>query len=64
MKSLFKYKCYEIGYEELSEKLTVLNKYLHLKKLFFWKSSCSEEVSTSKKCILWIIAYFGEKGPP
>ena len=50
MKSLFKYKCYEIGYAELSEKVTVFKKYLLLKKfLFFWKSSCLEKVPTSKK---------------
>ena len=27
MESLFKHKCYDIGYAELSEKVTVLKKY-------------------------------------
>ena len=40
MDSLFKYKCYETGYAELSEKETVFKKYLLLKKFSFWNSSC------------------------
>ena len=31
----FKYKCYKIGYAELSERVTVFKNYLLLKKLFF-----------------------------
>ena len=55
---LFKYKCYEVGYPELAFK-----KYLLLKKFFFWKSSCSQEVSTSKKYMLWIITSSEEVAP-
>ena len=51
----FQYKCYEIGYAELSEKVTVFKKYLLLKKFFFWNSSCSEVVPASKKYMLWRI---------
>ena len=63
MKRLFKFKCYEIGYAELSEKVTVFKKYLLLKKFFFWKSSCLEEVTASKKYMHWIITYSREKVP-
>ena len=60
MESLFRYKCYEIGYVELSEKarmleslaflekVTVFKKYL-IQKKFFWKNSCSGEVPALKK---------------
>ena len=61
MKSLFKYKYYEIGQAELSEKVTVFKKYLLLKQLFYPQSSCLEEVPALKKYILWVIIYFGEK---
>ena len=37
MESLFKYKCYETGYAELSEKVAVTKKFLLLKKLNFEK---------------------------
>ena len=60
MESLFKYKCYEIGYAELSERVTVFKNYLLLKKLFFWKSTFSEEVTT----MLFIITFSEEKVPP
>ena len=63
-KSLFKYKCYEIGYAVLSENVTVFKKYLLHKKLFFLKRRCLEEVPASKKYMLWRITYFGEKVPP
>ena len=56
----FKYKCYKIGYAELSERVTVFKNYLLLKKLFFWKSTFSEEVPT----MLLIITFSGEKVPP
>ena len=61
MESLFRYKCYENGYVELSEKarmletlaflekVTVFKKYLIQKKFFFWKNSCSGEVPALKK---------------
>ena len=45
MGSLFKYKCYEIGYA-LLEKVTVLKKYLLL------KSSSSGKVAVWKKYLL------------
>ena len=61
MKSLFKYKDYEIGYAVLSEKVTVLKKYLN-KSL--WRSSSSKEVLTSKKYMFWMmITYSGKKAP-
>ena len=60
MKSLFKYKDYEIGYAVLSEKVTVLKKYLN-KPL--WRSSSSKEVLTSKKYMFWMITYSGKKAP-
>ena len=52
MKSLFKYKYYEIGQAELSEKVIVFKKYLLLKQLFYPQSSCLEEVPALKKYIL------------
>ena len=58
---LEKYKCYWIGYVELSEKVTVQKKYLLLKKFFFEKSSCSEEVPAFENCIFWISIYSKEK---
>ena len=64
MERFFYYKCYEIGDAEVVEKVTVFKKYLLLKKFFFWKSSCSEEVPASKMYMLWIITYFGEKVLP
>ena len=57
MESLFKFKCYENGYAELSEKVTFSKTNLPLKRFLFWKSSCSEEVP------LRIITYSGEKAP-
>ena len=36
MESLFKYKYYEIGYAELSEKVSIFKKY-RLLKIFFLK---------------------------
>ena len=56
----FKYKDYEIGYAVLSEKVTVLKKYLN-KSL--WRSSSSKEVLTSKKYMFWMITYSGKKAP-
>ena len=44
MESLFKYKCYEIGYAELSEKMTFFKKYLPLKRFQF-----SEKVAVQIK---------------
>ena len=61
-KSFLKYKCYEMGYTELSEKVTVFKKYLLLKKFSFWKSSYSEEAS--RKYMFWIITYSREKVSP
>ena len=55
-----KYKSYKKSYQK---KVTVFKKYLLLKK-FKWKSSSSEEASASKKYMLWIITYSGEKVPP
>ena len=51
------YKCNEVGYAELAvqKKVTLLKKYLFLKNLFFWKSSCAEEPSASEKYMFWII---------
>ena len=46
-----------------SEKKIVFKKYMLLKKFFFWKGSCSEEVTASKKYTFWIITYSGEKAP-
>ena len=63
MESPFKYKCYENGYTELSEKFTVFKKYLLLKKIFFWKSSCLEEVTALKNDMFWVTTYSGEKAP-
>ena len=62
MESLFKFKYYENGYAELSEKVNFSKKYL-------WKGSSCEKVAVqnkraSKKYILWIITYSGEKAPP
>ena len=54
-KSLF----YEIGYVELSEKVTVFNKFMLLSK-----RSSSEELPASKKYMFWIITYSGEKALP
>ena len=42
-KFFLKYKCYEMGYTELSENVTVFKKYLLL------KSSPSEKVAVQKK---------------
>ena len=57
MESLFRYKCNEVGYAELAvqKKVTLLKKYLFLKNLFFWKSSCAEEPPASEKYMFWII---------
>ena len=64
MKCLFKHECYETGYAELSEKVTVFMKYLLVKKVFFWKSNCSEDVPAAKNYMFWIITHSGEKAPP
>ena len=46
----FKYKCYEIGYAEPSEKsgtfqeIPVLKKVFFLKKQLFWRHTCLEKV--------------------
>ena len=48
-----KYKCYETGYAKLSEKVTFFKKYLLLKRFFFWKSSCSEEVHILNNYLFW-----------
>ena len=48
----FNYKCYENGYAELSEKVTVFKKYLLLKKSRFWKSSCSERSTCFEKLLI------------
>ena len=42
----FKYKCYKIGYAELSEKVTVFKEYF---SVLFWKSGCSEDLPASEK---------------
>ena len=47
-----------------SEKVNVLKKYLLVKKLFFWKSSCSEEEPASKTQMFWIFTYSEEVAPP
>ena len=59
MESLFKNKCYEIVYAELSEKVTIFNKYLLLKSFIFWKV-----VPALKTYMFWIITYSWEKVPP
>ena len=61
MKSLFKYECYETGFAELPEKVTLFKKHLVLKMYFFGKSSCSEEAPSLKKYMSWIVTYSGEK---
>ena len=38
-----------------SEKVTLLKKYLFLKKLFFWKSSYAEEPPASEKYMFWML---------
>ena len=48
MESLFKFKCYEIAYTELSEKVTFFKKYLPLKK-FLRNCSCAEKVFIFRK---------------
>ena len=60
----FKYKCYEIGYPELLEKVIFFQEIIAHKNLFFWKSSCLEKVTASKKCMFWIITYSGVNSPP
>ena len=64
MESLSKYTYFEIGCIELLEKVSVFKKYHLVKKFFFWKSSCSEQVPGSKKWMFWIISYFWGKVPP
>ena len=52
MESRVKYKCYEIGYAELSEKVTVFKKFLFLNKFLFWKSSF-EKVHDLNDYLFW-----------
>ena len=57
MESLFRYKCNEVGYAELAiqKKVTLLKKYLLLKKLFFWKTSCVEKLPALEKYMFRLI---------
>ena len=44
--------------------MAVLKQYLLLKRFFFWKSSSSQELPTSKKYMFWKIANSEEVAPP
>ena len=57
MESLFRYWCNEVGYAELAiqKKWLFSKKYLLLKKLLFWKSSCAEKPPPSEKYMFRVI---------